>query len=134
MTSLLDIAPARVEVEIRGESVPVNGLTVEQIADVLAQAPALRKIMSGGMNGIDEKTLMQIPSAIGPIIAAGMGNSGNRKEAEAASKNLVAEEQMRLLKAILSLTMPNGVVPFVQSLTDLFNVVGGPDGKALVTS
>jgi len=63
----------------------------------------------------------QAGNAIGPIIAAGCGHLGDEK-AEKIASELLIEDQLKFLKAILGLTFPNGLSSFVQELTGL---IGG---------
>ncbi|HVR68184.1 MAG TPA: hypothetical protein VMT98_16165 [Verrucomicrobiae bacterium] len=122
MADLLDIAPATaVEVvRINGERYTVRGLHGNAIASIVARFPNLGLLIGGGAD-IGTRMIEQAGNAIGPIIAAGCGHLGDEK-AEKIASELLIEDQLKFLKAILGLTFPNGLSSFVQELTGL---IGG---------
>jgi hypothetical protein len=132
MADLLDIAPATaVEVvKVNGgrDRVTVRGLHGNAIASIAARFPKLALLLGGGDN-IVPRMIEQFGDAIGPIIAAGCGHLGDEKQEEAASRFLI-EDQLKLLKAILGLTFPNGFSAFVEELTSLMG--GGDEGAKIV--
>jgi hypothetical protein len=129
MADLLDIAPSTaVEVvKINGERFIVRGLHGNAIASIAARFPKLALLPGGGDN-IVPRMIEQFGEAIGPIIAAGCGCLGDEKR-EAVASQLLIEDQLKFLKAILGLTFPNGLGSFVEELTSL---MGGKDEGAKI--
>lgn len=119
MVSLLDIADTKKTVPIRGKEIPVNGISAEGIAHLLAAFPDLRKLMGGKSEEVTPDALMQFaPRAVAVAIASGTGLSGS-KEGEAAAAKLSIGEQVELLAAIIDMTFPQGFGPFVERLDSL---------------
>ena len=129
MADLLDIAPSTsVEVvKIDGNRIIVRGLHGNAIASIVARFPKLGLLLGGGDN-LGSRMIEQFGDAIGPIIAAGCGHLGD-EERERLASQLLIEHQLKLLKAILGLTFPNGFGSFVEELTSL---MGGMDEGAKV--
>lgn len=126
MPGLLDIAPAVETVEIRGTKVEVYGVSVKGIAYLLQRFPELRAMLSG--REVNADRLIEIGGdAVAAIIAAGTGYLGN-EQAEAVAGSLSLDEQADLLAAIVKLTMPGGVGPFVEKLSALGLGLGGGGG------
>jgi len=69
-------------------------------------------------------------AAIGPIIAAGCGHLGDEKYEQHAG-TLLVEYQLKLLKAIVGLTFPNGIASFVETVTAFLQGTG--EGQKPVT-
>lgn len=139
MTSLLDIAPAQASVTVRGQALEVHGVSAAGIAQLLVRFPELEALLSGKDVTLDTKGLVAIaPRAVSVIIAAGTGHAGETEFEDAAEKNLTAGEQLEVLEAVIKLTMPEGVGPFVEKLLALVGVArlgGAADrGKAQATS
>jgi hypothetical protein len=95
----------------------------------------LKDAFVGGKLQFDADSIVAVaPEAIAAIIAAGCGYPGLIKAIERAAK-LPVGTQAALLDAIIELTMPDGVGPFVEALTktmDRLNSAGL--GKAPVTN
>lgn len=128
MVGLLDIAPVARKVGIRGQEYPVKGLSVSDIASLLARFPALKAVLSGG--GVDIASIAAASGeAVTAIIAAGLGHAGEA-DYEAALANLTLDEQTEVFGEIAALTLPGGVVPFVQKLERLMSLAGGPSDPA----
>jgi hypothetical protein len=130
MADLLDIAPSTaVEVvKIDGKRMIVRGLHGDAIAAIVARFPELGLLLGGSGGDIGPRLITQFGSAIAPIIAAGFRQLGN-EEAEKNAGLLLVEDQLKLLKAILALTFPNGIGSFVEGLTSL---ISGADERAKV--
>jgi hypothetical protein len=124
MADLLDIAPSTsVEVvKISGQRITVHGLHGDAIASVVARFPELGSLLNGGAD-LGPRLLDGFGGAIGPIIAAGCGHLGKEKYEQHAAKLLV-EDQLKLLKAIVGLTFPNGLTSFVETVTALLPGAG----------
>jgi len=119
MADLLDIAPSTsVEVvKIDGKRVIVRGLHGDAIAAIVARFPELGSLLGGGTD-IGARLIERFGGAIGPIIAAGCGHLGDERYEQHAGKLLV-EDQLKLLKAIIGLTFPNGVTSFIEAMMTL---------------
>lgn len=117
MVGLIDIAPALETVEIRGARIEVCGVSAKGIALLLGRFPDLRAMMAG--RTVEPERLMETGGdAVAAIIAAGCGYPGD-PEQESAAGRLPLDAQADLLAAILRLTLPNGVGPFVEKLSAL---------------
>lgn len=135
MPNLLDIAPLESSVDVRGKKLPCFGLGAKAIVNLVTRFPVLKEMLfpAGALQLPSELSdplalIHAAPDAIAAILAAGTGYPGDEKHEEAAS-NLAIEEQVDLLTEILKLTLPNGLVPFMDKLTLLF---GGVSGSPLV--
>jgi hypothetical protein len=128
MADLLDIAPSTaVEVvKIDGNRIIVRGLHGDAIAAIVARFPELATLLGGMGSDIGARLIERFGNAIGPIIAAGCGHPGEEKYEQHAA-TLLVEYQLRLLKAIIGLTFPNGIAAFVETLT---SVLGATDEAA----
>jgi hypothetical protein len=129
MADLLDIAPSTSVdvVKIDGNRIVVRGLHGNAIASIAARFPKLALLLGGGDNLVP-RIIEQFGEAIGPIIAAGCGHLGDEKR-EAIASQLLIEDQLKFLKAILGLTFPNGFGSFVEELTSF---MGGKDEGAKI--
>lgn len=125
MVSLVDIAPAAEKVTIRGQAIEVSGISAAGVASLLARFPELRRFFVGRDVPVDQLTAMG-GDILAAIIAAGTGSPGD-EAAEKAAGRLGIDEQADLLTAILRVTLPKGVGPFVEKLTALGAVVGVQD-------
>jgi hypothetical protein len=128
MADLLDIAPSTaVEVvKIDGNRIIVRGLHGDAIAAIVARFPELATLLGGMGSDIGSRLIERFGNAIGPIIAAGCGHPGEEKYEQHAA-TLLVEYQLKLLKAIIGLTFPNGIAAFVEALT---SVLGATDEAA----
>lgn len=124
MVGLIDLAPGGEEVKVRGQLVSVPGVSAAGFASLLFRFPALQELMSGKEVDAEELKKFGI-EAVAAIIAAGTGTPGDLK-AETAAAGLPIGEQLDLLAAILRVTLPEGIGPFVEKL----HVVGGLLGSA----
>lgn len=118
MTDLLDIAPATaVEiVRLTGERrVKVAGLHGNAIAAIAARFPELVTLLAVSSDSMVPRLVGQFGAAIAPIIAAGCGHLGDEK-AEQIAGALLVEDQARLLKAIVGLTLPNGMGSLMETM------------------
>jgi hypothetical protein len=128
MADLLDIAPSTaVEVvKLDGQRIIVRGLHGDAIASIVARFPELAALLGGMSGNIGARLIERFGGAIGPIIAAGCGHPGEEKYEQHAA-TLLVEHQLKLLKAIIGLTFPNGIAAFVETLT---SVIGATDEAA----
>jgi hypothetical protein len=119
MADLLDIAPSTAceVVKIDGKRIIVRGLHGNAIASIVARFPELGVLLGSGDN-IGPRLIERFGGAIGPIIAAGCGHLSDEKYEHHAS-TLLVEYQLKLIKAIIGLTFPNGLTSFIQTVTAL---------------
>lgn len=122
MADLLDIAPSTAVEAVHvndGVRLVVHGLSGNAIASIVARFPKLATLIGGG-NNIGWHLIEHFGGAIGPIIAAGCGHLGD-EEREKRASNLLIEDQLKLITAILGLTFPNGFGSFIEQLTALMS-------------
>ena len=132
MTSLLDIADASTVVKVRGVDVTVYGVAMQDVAALMRRYPEIYGLFSGDDKGGKAADLLSGP-AIPAVIAAGLRNKDS-EEVEAKIRGLYMEEQIDLLKAILKMTMPSGVVPFMEKLTELGKLLSADTGESATVS
>jgi hypothetical protein len=124
MANLLDIAPSTSVEVVRingGGRLKVRGLNANAIASIAARFPKIIGIFLGGFNLAElqqPQMIRQFGEAVAPIIAAGCDQLAD-EEAERCANNLLLEDQLKLFKAIWSLTFPNGWQTFVEALASL---------------
>lgn len=123
-TGLLNVAPATETVA----GVTVKGVSARGVAYLMTRFPELRMYMTGREITLTvEKIIMLAPYAVAAIIAVGCGHvptgeEGSEAEqtaAEAKAAELPVELQIEFIAAILRVTMPGGVGPFVAKLEAL---------------
>ncbi|KEC73146.1 hypothetical protein RLPCCGM1_c1262 [Rhizobium leguminosarum bv. phaseoli CCGM1] len=128
MAGLLDIAAVTETVTINGTDISVPGISADGIAHLLARFPEFRMAMTS--RGVEIERWLEIGGdAVAAVIAAGVGHFGE-KEYEDAARRLGVQSQADLIEAILKVTMPSGLGPFVQKLTGQLNLVGGQSNMA----
>lgn len=133
MATLLDIASLSEFVKIPGkggveQELEVFGVSAEGIVMLLKRFPEIQMLMTGkALEGDQLATLA--PPAIAAIIAAATGTTGNKK-AELIASRLPLELQMEILEAVIKLTMPNGLGPFVKRLQDMAAMLGANASSA----
>ena len=121
MVGLIDIAPRIETVDIQGEPVAVHGISAKGVAHLLGRFPELRKLMTG--QAVEADQLMAMGGeAVAAIIAAGCGYPGDEKAEDVAGR-LAIDTQADLLAAIVRLTLPAGLGPFVEKLTALGGIL-----------
>lgn len=114
MVSLVDIGPSKGQVEVRGQQLDVNGLTVNHIIAILMEFPEVRKILAEKEADL-QLLISQFPVAAGMIIAAGTGHEGEQAHIDVAMA-LGVGEQYEILAKIVELTFPKGVKSFLDGV------------------
>ena len=114
MVGLLDIAPLTETVTIRDQPIEVIGVSAKGVAQLLLRFPELRALISGREVGLDQLLALG-GDIVAAIVAAGCGQAGDA-QAEAAAGHLGLDDQAELLAAIMKLTLPQGIGPFVDKL------------------
>ena len=133
MVGLIDIAPKIETVDVQGASVAVHGISAKGVAHLLGRFPELRMLMTGQDVGTTQLMAMG-GDAVAAIISAGCGYPGDEK-AEAVAGGLSIDAQADLLAAILRLTLPVSLGPFVEELTALGSVLdAAPSATAQASS
>jgi hypothetical protein len=128
MVGLVDLAPRIEIVPVEGAEVAVHGISAKGLAYLLGRFPDLRRLMTGQDVGVDQ-LLVSGGEAVAAIIAAGCGSPGE-EYAEAVAGNLSIDVQADLLAAILRLTLPRGIGPFVAKLTALGGILDVDAGRS----
>jgi len=123
MADLLDIAPSTAAEAVHingGMRLVVHGLNGNAIASIIARFPKLQALLGSGSGSgnIGWHLIEHFGGAIGPIIAAGCGHLGD-EERERRASNLLMEDQLKLITAIIGLTFPNGFGSFIEQITRL---------------
>jgi hypothetical protein len=126
MADLLDIVDTKRTVPIRGKELDICGISFDDFVALIVRFPALQKAFTDGMNA--ETIAKAAPEALGAVIAHGTGHGGSA-EHERAARRLVIGEQLTIVRAIMDVSLPQGVGPFLDQLREFgINVVPPPDG------
>ena len=122
MVGLIDIAPSVETIDVSGAAVAIHGVSAKGVrAHLLGRFPELRMLMTG--QNVEADQLMAMGGdAVAAIIAAGCGYPGDEK-AETVAGSLAVAAQADLLAAIMRVTLPAGLGPFVEKLTALGGVL-----------
>jgi len=125
MADLLDIAPstAVAVVTIGDLRIKVRGVSVDVIASIVARFPAIKSLAGNSGGDMVPRLIAGCGAAVGPIIAAGCGHPAEEAYEQHAA-TLLPEQQIKLLRAIFSLTFPNGIGSFVEEMTALIGGAG----------
>lgn len=132
MVALTDIAVATRDVPVPGGTLRIRGLSLQAIADLIARFPAIGQLTAGEDVTFDAASLMRLgPDAVAAAIAAAAGNPGDEAAERAARENLSLEVQTEIVEAILALTLPSGIGPFIARLAALMR--GARAGRSVAT-
>jgi len=124
VVSLVDIVNAPQEVEIQGHKLKVRGISGEGVAYLLVDFPELRLAMINKGEDLTPETLLRIaPKAVASIIAAGIGQQGDKATIDAA-RILPLGDQIALLGPIVKQTFPRGIRSFLEALEEFSREVG----------
>jgi hypothetical protein len=124
MASLLDIAPSLATVTIQATAIPVPGVSVAGLADLIRRFEPIRGMLSGENVTLSVETLCDLgPSVVAAIIAAGTGQPGSA-EHEAAAARLPLMDQAELIAKIIDVTFPAGLGKATALLEKLAGQVG----------
>lgn len=137
MVSLLDITPSsarHVQVEVRGQKVDVNGISLGDIAYLIQAFPEVKDLFSGkDVNLSIDDILQQAPGMVYELIACGTGSRADTKAIGVAS-NLSIEEQAELMEAIMGETFKGGLRPFVERVKRMLALSSDTATKVLPSS
>jgi hypothetical protein len=119
MVSLIDVGELSETVNIRGVEVPVTGISGRGLLGLLEKFPEVRKLFAARADEVDDTAWAKLaPDALASVIAAGTGTPGDEAAIEVAN-GLPVSVQLELIEAILRLTFPDGLGPFVERMTSL---------------
>lgn len=122
MAGLPDLSPSET-VMVGGEPVPVCGVSLKVLMQLFKRFPELTQLFGGGKE-LDTARLIEMgDSVVSAIIAAGIGYPDDKKQESLAGK-LPLEVQLDLIGAIIRVTMPGGVGPFVEKLGMVTGTLG----------
>src|SRR3954468_11420524 len=121
-TGLLDVSFATEEVA----GVRITGVSANGISYLLARFPEFRMMLTGREVKV-EQLMSLAPDAIAAVIACGCGivptgqegDTERQEKAEAKAASIPVGVQADMLAAIMRVTMPGGVGPFVAMLEKL---------------
>lgn len=117
MAQLIDLVAQTEKVRVGDADLTVKGVSAAGVAVILARFPEIRALMSG--REVEVEQLMAVGGeAVAAVIAAGCGFPGD-EQAEAVAGSLSVDAQIDILEAIMRLTMPKGIGPFVEKLAAL---------------
>lgn len=127
MVSLMDTAPLRTAVKVGDGHIDVRGLGVDSLSWLILEFPEVKQALrADGDISLDaftvEGLLARAPAFVHGVIAAGCGHAGDPAAVQKAA-GLPLGAQAKLLAAILKLTMPEGIVPFLQEVRALVATV-----------
>lgn len=122
MVGLPDIGLGAETVTIGDHKIEVTGVSAAGIAVLLGRFPELRRLMTGKAVDVDRLINMG-PEVMAAIIAAGIGTPGDEAE-EVKAQRLPISAQVDLLAAILRVTLPGGMRPFVAKMQAIGDSVG----------
>ncbi|MEN6306092.1 MAG: hypothetical protein ABFD96_25425 [Armatimonadia bacterium] len=131
MVGLLDIAPVAETVSIRGSDIAVNGLSLTDIRDLLVTFPDAPALFADGVNAA--ALLAAAPDLVAAAICLATGYKATKDEREAV-KRLPAGDQVKLVNAIVKLSAPDGIGPFVELIVSLGNGAGSNGGQSTKAS
>lgn len=139
MPSLIDIAPLREQVEIRGTMIDVRGLSAGNIAEILYRFPEIRKMLIRIDPGSDVigQLISRIPELLGLLAASACGADLSKPESDpliAAAERLTVGEQWMILEKVIPLTFPQGVNRFMAGVQGLLEQADGARGRAPATT
>jgi len=111
-----------------GAEVEVTGVTVKQVADLLARFESLQKWASQAPITAKE-FVKEVPDAVAAVIASATGYHGDLAAEEHVSV-LTLEQQYDLLAAISRVTFTRGFASFMVQLRVAAEAVSAETGKA----
>lgn len=114
----IEIVPTLQTVKFRGHDLGVCGISVETIAKLFMRYPEVKKVLESGAADVAASLLKMSDDVVVALIAAGLGVFGDKTQ-EQKIASMALGEKAAILAAIVKLTMPDGLGPFVDLLTAL---------------
>jgi hypothetical protein len=124
MATLFDIAIAKREVRVGVINVEVYGVSASTIIMILGRFPGIVDAYQRGGSDLIEILLENGGDAVSAAVAAVCGFPGD-KAAEKQAALIPADAQIEIIMEGISLTMPEGVDPFVKKVVAVFEAFGG---------
>lgn len=122
MAGLVDVAIVTETVHIQGEDFQVHGLSFGAIAKLITRFPEFAKVAQGG--SFDFASLAVLgPEFVAAFLAAGLDPNWV-PELEKVVAHLPIDDQMQIFVAILKVSMPRGVGPFVETIAASAKLLG----------
>ncbi len=121
MNDFLSINPAPDTISINGKKVRVYGVSMTGFGMLMPRFPNLMADLMERVkaDGFSLLVIIEVAgSAIGPILAAGVGQPGDER-AEKELGQLDISTQIKLLDKIVEKTLPDGINPFVERWASL---------------
>jgi hypothetical protein len=121
---LLNAGPLTIPVDItlggKKRRIEVNAVSAEDIIPLLVRFPEFRMLMDKDRAAeiTPERLVKMSPEALGAVLASCTGTPGN-EEAEANARKLGLGNQLKILKAAIPISFPEGLGPFVEDLRSL---------------
>jgi hypothetical protein len=128
MVSLPDVVPRKDKFVTlsSGLSLPVPGVDVTSLAAMLDHFPLVRRPLNGDAEDLTMEALIALaPDAVNMLIAAGTGERNTAPEYVAAAAGLSLGDKVLIMEALVEVTLPQGIAPFVESLTKMVGAAGG---------
>jgi hypothetical protein len=113
MPSLVDIVPLTKTVDIRGTAIEVVGVGLDTIGELIEPREIQKAMSEVRFDGLG--LLSVLPITIRRLVAACVGKMGDAATEEAVRK-LNAVDQLALVEAMIEVSFPGGVTPFVNRL------------------
>lgn len=121
MPSFVDVVALKEAIEIRGVEIEVQGLGIDAIGEMMVPEELQRAIVGAKFSLI---ALLQVaPVSIRRLLCAAIGKKGDAREEEAVA-NLNAEDQIALIEALIRVSFPGGVSPFVDRVGAILGIDG----------
>ena len=131
MPGLLDAAPRYRDVEVGGTTVRVSGLSGLGLVELMQRFPEVKMMLAGkDVRLSPERMMTLIPEAGAAVIAGGCGHPGDPAYEQHAA-TLCFEDQVDLVAAVIELTIPSGIDPFMDKLDRLLGAVGLGDVESV---
>lgn len=137
MVGLLDLKVASEKVRVGDNEVEVKGISLDGVAEIVVRFPPLKTMLleQRDVTLSFEDIIQYVPEAVAVVIAYGCGLRGNA-DAEKKAKELSANDQAELVAAIIRLTAPEGIGPFVAKIAAILRSNNRDEdrGKAQATT
>ena len=116
MSILRDLFPAKpaADIEVGGSVIACRALTMGEVIHLIARFGDRLRVLTAN----PAEAFAAAPDICAAIIAAGVGAPDDAEE-ESAAMEMPAYHGARLLTAVIRLTAPEGIVPFINMVTEL---------------
>lgn len=127
MVGFMDVAPLGELVPVGGQKVLFHGITLEHLAFLFGLFPELEALVKGETESFSVEMIFKTaPRAVAFIIACGTGSPMDEIEKVAAhAARFPMETQYDIIAAIVRMTMPGGVGPFMERVNSVSALTSG---------